>query len=90
MTPLPYSPEARLNDAVACGVIRDGHEMTMVRLDDLKSLCSVAYIYEKEGKRAREQRDEARTFAEAYRRVWEKVTAAVDETPNSDPLPWLK
>lgn len=36
------------------------------------------------------QRDEARRIAEAYRRVWELCSAAVDETPNGDPLPWTK
>lgn len=34
------------------------------------------------------QRDEARRIAEAYRSVWEKVSDAIDEAPNHDPLPW--
>lgn len=34
------------------------------------------------------ERDEARRLAFEYRRVWEKVSDAVDETPNYDPLPW--
>jgi hypothetical protein len=34
------------------------------------------------------ERNEARRIAEAYRQVWDKVFAAVDETPNPDPLPW--
>lgn len=82
------TPETRLNAATPCGVVREGHEMTIVRLDDLRSLCGAACIYEREGKTAREQRDEARRIASEYRRVWEMVSAAVDETPNPDPLPW--
>ena len=35
------------------------------------------------------ERDEARKFAEEYRRVWEMVSDAIDETPNHDPLPWV-
>jgi len=35
------------------------------------------------------ERDEARRIAEAYREVVDKVNAAVDETPNPDPLPWI-
>jgi hypothetical protein len=85
---LMETPESRLNAATACGIVRDGHEMALVRLDDLKGLCGAAYIYEREGKIAREQRDEARRFAEAYREVWEMVSTAVDQTPNPDPLPW--
>ena len=34
------------------------------------------------------ERDEARHLAEAYRGVWEGCTAAVDECPTPDPLPW--
>ena len=36
------------------------------------------------------ERNEARRIAEAYRHVWELCSAAVDETPNYDPLPWQK
>lgn len=32
--------------------------MTMVRLDDLQSLCGAAFIYEREGKKAREKNEE--------------------------------
>jgi hypothetical protein len=31
---------------------------------------------------------EARRIAEAYRYVWDLVSAAVDTCPNTDPLPW--
>jgi hypothetical protein len=40
--------------------------------------------------RLRAERDEARRLAEEYRRVWEACSAAVDLTPNPDPLPWKR
>lgn len=36
----------------------------------------------------RKERDEARRYAEVYRKIWEECSAAIDNSPNSDPLPW--
>jgi hypothetical protein len=49
------TPESRLNAATPCGIIRDGHEMTLVRLDDLQSLLGALTVYEREGRTARER-----------------------------------
>jgi len=41
-------------------------------------------------RRLERERDEARRIAEAYRKVWEICSNAVDTTPNWDPLPWKR
>jgi hypothetical protein len=72
------TPETRLNAATACGVVRDGHEMTMVRLDDLKSLCATVAIYERGGRAERERNErlnaELARAEERYQEAMHKLT----------------
>ncbi len=49
------TPESRLNAAIPCGVSREGYQLTMVRLDDVQSLCGAAHLFEREGAAAREK-----------------------------------
>lgn len=55
---------------------------------DLQNMTTFARQLERENTTLLKERDEARRIAGAYRRVWELCAAAVDETPNHDPLPW--
>lgn len=41
-------------------------------------------------RRLERERNEARKFAEAYRRACDQIAAALDEVPNTDPLPWMR
>lgn len=73
------TPESRLKAATACGVVRDGYAMTMVRLDDLQSLCGAVMVYER-GERAERDRNDklnaelART-EERYQQAMRKLAA---------------
>ncbi len=73
------TPESRLKAAVGCGVVRDGHQLTLARLDDVRGIAEACAIFEREGKSAREENAQLKRERDALIRDKRELRAGIAE-----------